>query len=152
MPARRVRVIAALTLLFPASLRADDAAQRVEELLAAACPAGGPGGVVAVARDGKLLALATRGVRDVERPDPITKDTRFGVASTSKMFTAACVFDLARSGKLSLDRVRKHVPELPACTDGVPPVPRREARRGRARELVRDRHALAGRSGRRSLP
>lgn len=62
------------------------------------------------------------GVRN-EAGDPVTGDTRFGIASITKSFTALAILQLASQGKLSVsDPVTKYLPELRAFTAGTPTV------------------------------
>lgn len=84
----------------------------IEELLAELAPAAGVvGATVAVAR-GDELTMATYGSSDAQGT-PVTADTRFQIASVTKLLTATAVSRLADRGALSLDDpVSKHVKEL----------------------------------------
>ncbi|HWO23134.1 MAG TPA: serine hydrolase domain-containing protein [Kofleriaceae bacterium] len=74
----------------------------------------GPGCAVAVVVRGKVVHAKGYGMADLERDVPITPDTVFDIASTSKQLTAAVILLLAADGKLQLDDdIRKYVPELP---------------------------------------
>ncbi len=53
----------------------------------------GPGGAVAVLKEGKLFASRTWGWADVERRLPFTPQTLFRVCSISKQFTCAAMLD-----------------------------------------------------------
>ena len=77
-----------------------------------------PGCAVAAMKDGKILYERGYGMADLDHNVPITPVTVFHVASMSKQFTAAVIVMLAQERKLSLDDVRKYVPELPDF--GVP--------------------------------
>ena len=46
-----------------------------------------PGAAVAVLRDNEVLHLQGHGLRDVEQNLPVTKHTRFPIASMTKAFT-----------------------------------------------------------------
>ncbi len=115
---RRI-VFAILTLL--ALLRiamsaqaADVPTDAVDKIFAPWDKTTSPGMVVAVIRDGETIFQRGYGMANLEHDVPISPDTVFYIASTSKQFTAACVALLVRQGKISLDdEVRKHVPELP---------------------------------------
>lgn len=73
-----------------------------------------PGCALGVIRNGRFIYKRGYGMASLEHGVPITPDSAFGVASTSKQFTAACVALLARRGKLSLDdKLQKHIPEIP---------------------------------------
>ena len=60
-------------------------------------------GVVAVAANGRNVYARAAGLADRERGAPNTLDTRFGIASMGKMFTAVAILQLAQAGKLDLD-------------------------------------------------
>ncbi|WP_419185785.1 serine hydrolase domain-containing protein [Rohdeia mirabilis] len=91
----------------------------------------GPGLAAAVWRDGELVYAVGRGLADLERGVPITADSRFRIASTSKQFTAAAILLLVEDGALDLETpVHELIDELPAFE---PP--------------VRVRHLVAHQSG-----
>lgn len=72
---------------------------------------GVPGVAVAVVRDDEVIYLKGHGVRELGRPEPVTPDTLFPIASCTKGFTTAAMAMLADEGKLDWDDpVRKHVP------------------------------------------
>jgi D-alanyl-D-alanine carboxypeptidase len=72
-------------------------------------------GVVLVIRDGRPLLRRACGFANRERSVPNTPETAFELASTSKMFTAVAVAQLAERGLLSFsDPVSKLLPDLPA--------------------------------------
>ncbi len=92
---------------------ADERSDRVDKLFSA-WDGESPGAAVAISQGDNLLYFATFGLRNIESGEPITRDTRFNLASASKQFTAACVADLAHRGQLDLnDDVRKYITELP---------------------------------------
>jgi CubicO group peptidase (beta-lactamase class C family) len=69
-----------------------------------------PGASVAVVRNDEVVYLKGFGVRDRERPEPVTPDTLFAIGSTTKAFTTTAMAVLADEGKLDWDdTVRKHV-------------------------------------------
>lgn len=63
-----------------------------------------PGMAVAIVKDGQVVQARGYGVRDAVTNAPMTKDTRFPIASMTKAFTSFTVGLLADDGKLSLDR------------------------------------------------
>jgi len=60
-------------------------------------------GVALVVRGAKEVYSLVRGVAVAERNEPMTRATRLGTASGSKLFTAVAVLQLAQAGELSLD-------------------------------------------------
>lgn len=60
-------------------------------------------GVVMVGRRGRTRWSRAFGWADVEAKVPLTVDTRFGVGSISKWFTAVTVLKLVEQGRLTLD-------------------------------------------------
>jgi CubicO group peptidase (beta-lactamase class C family) len=70
-----------------------------------------PGVAVAIVKDGKATYLKGHGVRRLGRPEPVTPDTLFPIASCTKAFTTAAMAVLADEGKMAWDDpVRKHLP------------------------------------------
>lgn len=79
-----------------------------------------PGCAVGVSRNGTVLLERGYGMADLESGRPITPETIFESGSVAKQFVAATVVLLSQEGKLSLDdRLRRHVPELPAWADSI---------------------------------
>lgn len=64
---------------------------------------GVPGGAYAMVRDGQIVKLGSYGVRDADRPEPVTPETVFRVASVSKTFAAQLTAMLVEDGLLSWD-------------------------------------------------
>jgi len=74
----------------------------------------GPGCVLSIMKDGSMLYQNGYGLANIEHNIPITPDTVFRIASTSKQFTAMSTIILAEEGKISLDDdIRKYLPEMP---------------------------------------
>ena len=80
----------------------------------------GPGGVVVVVDDGRVIHNGRYGLADVKHNTAFTDETIFDLASTSKAFTAMSVLILCQRGKLKLDDdartiltelKKKHYPE-----------------------------------------
>lgn len=70
-----------------------------------------PGAAVAIIENGRIVHVKGYGVRAVGQPEPVTPDTLFEIASTTKAFTALTVALLADDGKLDWDDpVRRHYP------------------------------------------
>ncbi|HUR49960.1 MAG TPA: serine hydrolase domain-containing protein [Acidimicrobiales bacterium] len=73
----------------------------------------GPGCCLGIYVDGQVVLAQGFGLANLEHRVPITPDTVFDLASTSKQFTAASVLLLAEDGALGLDDdVRKYFPEF----------------------------------------
>jgi CubicO group peptidase (beta-lactamase class C family) len=71
-------------------------------------------GVAAVRQNGKEIFTLVKGVADVGRDVKVSRATRFGMASGSKMFTATGILQLAQAGKLSLnDPLSKYLAAFP---------------------------------------
>lgn len=90
-----------------------DEVKQVDSLFEAWDAAENPGCALAIVKDGELVYARGYGAADLEHEAPITADTVFRIASTSKQFTAACIHLLAQDGKLKFDDdVREWIPEL----------------------------------------
>lgn len=80
-----------------------------------------PGAAIAVVQDDKVVLLKAYGTKEAGGKEPVTPDTLFEIASTSKAFTSTALAMLASDGKLTFDDpVRKHVPYFrmsDACAD-----------------------------------
>ena len=93
------------------------------------------GGIVMIARHGKVVHLKSHGMMDIESQKPMRDDAVIRIYSMSKAITTAAALILCDDGKLSLDDpVSKHLPELKNC-----PVQGKEGPITPAREMtVRD--------------
>ncbi len=73
-----------------------------------------PGCALGIVHHGELVYFRGYGRANLDYGLPITSQTVFDIASTSKQFTAACIALLMEQGHLALDDdVRRHLPELP---------------------------------------
>ncbi len=73
-----------------------------------------PGMSVAVIRDGEIVWSEAFGVANLETGARVTRDTRFRLASLSKLFAADIAAMLAEEGALDLDEdIRAYVPAFP---------------------------------------
>jgi CubicO group peptidase (beta-lactamase class C family) len=69
-----------------------------------------PGTAIAIVRDDQVIYLKGFGVTEVGKPEPVTPDTLFPLASCTKAFTTTAMAMLADEGKLDWDdHVRKHL-------------------------------------------
>lgn len=72
-----------------------------------------PGGVVLVARHGKVAYLKSFGKKDVASDTPMTSDTIFRIYSMSKAITSAAAMILVDEGRIDLDDpIAKYIPEF----------------------------------------
>ncbi len=62
-----------------------------------------PGIGLAIVKDGKVLIAKGYGVRTMNDPTPVNAETRFGIASNTKAFTATALALLVEEGKLEWD-------------------------------------------------
>ena len=70
-----------------------------------------PGAAIGIVRNDRVVYLQGYGTKELGGTDPITADTLFQIASTTKAFTSTALAMLATDQKLSFDDpVRKHVP------------------------------------------
>ena len=84
--------------------------QKMEELIKEDRLAGG---IVVVARKGKVVHFGTYGKRDRENNLPVEKDTIFRIYSMTKAITSVAALMLSEEGKLNLDDpLSKHFPSL----------------------------------------
>ena len=71
------------------------------------------GGIVVVARKGKVVHFGTYGKRDLENNLPVEKDTIFRIYSMTKAITSVAALMLNEEGKLNLkDPLSKYFPSL----------------------------------------
>jgi len=87
---------------------------KVDALFAQWDKSDSPGCALGVIKDGSFIYKRGYGMANLDYNIPISPNTSFYIASTSKQFTAASIALLAREGKISLDDdVRKYLPEIP---------------------------------------
>lgn len=65
---------------------------------------GMPGMSIAISKNGKMIYKKGYGIGDQEAPSNVTTDSRFRMASVSKLLTSAAVLKLVQNGSLSLDQ------------------------------------------------
>jgi len=71
------------------------------------------GGVIVVARRGKVVQFETCGMMDIKAEKPMKRDTIFRIYSMSKPITSVAAMILYEEGKLKLDDpVSKYIPEF----------------------------------------
>jgi CubicO group peptidase (beta-lactamase class C family) len=62
-----------------------------------------PGLQAAVVKQGRIVMLVSCGIADITFDQPVTRTTRFQLASATKPFTGVAVMQLVEEGKLKLD-------------------------------------------------
>lgn len=74
----------------------------------------GPGGVVLVGKEGKIIYQQAFGKADLETDVAMRPEQVFRIGSITKQFTACAIMKLAEEGRLSLqDDIRKFIPDYP---------------------------------------
>jgi CubicO group peptidase (beta-lactamase class C family) len=72
-----------------------------------------PGLALAIVRDGKVIVAKGYGVRKLGESTPVDAQTRFGIASNTKAFTATALGMLVEEGKIEWDApVIRYLPEF----------------------------------------
>jgi CubicO group peptidase (beta-lactamase class C family) len=70
-----------------------------------------PGLSVAIVKDGRVVLAKGYGVRRMGDPTPVDAQTRFGIASNTKLFTATAIAILVEEGKVDWDApVSRYLP------------------------------------------
>jgi CubicO group peptidase (beta-lactamase class C family) len=88
--------------------------EKVDKLFAQWDKPDSPGCALGVIKDGKFVYKRGYGSANLDYNTPLTSESVFYIASTSKQFTAASILLLVRRGAISLDDdIRKYFPELP---------------------------------------
>jgi CubicO group peptidase (beta-lactamase class C family) len=88
--------------------------QRIDDYIQRQVEVNGFNGTVLVAKDNRILFSKAYGLADREWEVPNTTDTKFSLASVSKIFTAICILQLAEKGHLSVDdKLSKFFPSYP---------------------------------------
>lgn len=116
---RKITVALASVLLLLAATAAR--ADRLDEIIRAEMERRHiPGASVAVIRNNRVVLERGYGLANVERSFRATPRTKFQIASTTKVFTAAAVMLLVEDGKLSLDeRAARHLAWLPQKYESI---------------------------------
>jgi serine beta-lactamase-like protein LACTB len=73
----------------------------------------------AIVHGDQLVFADYLGLADVEFDVPVDSNTKFGIASITKLYTAVALLQLRAQGQLALDDiVQKHVPDFPKKSEG----------------------------------
>ena len=79
-----------------------------------------PGAAIAVVREGKVLSETVLGSASLQLAVPIQRDTKFQLASVTKVFTAIALLKLEQDGALRLeDPVSKYLSGLPSQWENI---------------------------------
>jgi serine beta-lactamase-like protein LACTB, mitochondrial len=69
---------------------------------------------------GRVVASWSLGFADLERRQPVTPRTRFGIASITKAFTGVALLQAREQGRIDLDApVQRYVPSFPVKPEGA---------------------------------
>jgi D-alanyl-D-alanine carboxypeptidase len=91
-----------------------DGLQAIRRLVSARADSGSFSGAVILAHCDSVILEIYAGTADRERSKPVTRDTRFRIASMTKMLTGVAVMQLVQGGKFSpADTIARLIPELP---------------------------------------
>lgn len=71
-----------------------------------------PGMAVTVVKDGKVVSAKGYGVKTLGQAAPVDDKTLFGIASNTKVFTAAAIGSLVDEGKMAVGRARHQIPAV----------------------------------------
>lgn len=97
-------------------------ATQIDQVLQQRCASGEIPGMVAMAASGEeILYQGAFGRRDLSKPQPMTPDSVFWIASMTKAITAAAAMQLVEQGRLALDQpIGRVLPEFaaPQVLDG----------------------------------
>ncbi|RBL90123.1 serine hydrolase domain-containing protein [Chitinophaga flava] len=100
-------------LILPLAVFSQSLQHRFDSVLQGYHQQGQLEGTVLVARQGKIVYTGQFGYANRQFKVPVTADTRFPIASISKMYTAIMVLQLQEEKKLDIDQpVSAYVPEL----------------------------------------
>src|SRR4051794_30303711 len=106
----RIRLLA-LCLLLSVGARGADLAAIDAYCRKAVADWNTPGLAIAIVQDDRVVLTRGFGVREFNKPEPVTENTLFAIASNSKAFTAAGVAILVNQKKLKWDdRVQVTLP------------------------------------------
>jgi CubicO group peptidase (beta-lactamase class C family) len=88
--------------------------EKVDKLFAQWDKPDSPGCALGVIKDGKFIYKRGYGSANLDYNEPLSPESVFEIASSSKQFTGASILFLVRRGVISLDDdIHKYFPELP---------------------------------------
>jgi CubicO group peptidase (beta-lactamase class C family) len=93
---------------------------RIDTIFSPLVQAGDPGLAVVVKKDGQILFAQGYGVRELNSPAKIGRETNFRLASFTKQFTAMAIMLLVHDGKLRYeDHLSNFFPDFPAYGQSI---------------------------------
>lgn len=79
-----------------------------------------PGLAIAITRNAEIVKLKGYGLANLEWDQPVTPNTVFPLASSTKLFTGIALMVLVEEGKLRLDdKIAKYLPEAPLAWQAI---------------------------------
>lgn len=94
--------------------------KRIDSALSPIVKPNEPGFSIGVVKNGKFIYKKGFGLADVETKRKNTAETPFNIGSTSKEFTAACIYILVQQGKLkTTDKLSKYFKGWPKYADSI---------------------------------
>lgn len=74
-----------------------------------------PGFSIGIVENGELIYIKGVGLSNIEKHIQNSGNSIFSIASIGKQLTSACIWNLVKEGKISLnDDIRKYIPEFPS--------------------------------------
>ena len=106
------------------------------------------GAVTLVARKGRVVHFEAQGLKDLESKQPMTKDTLFRMASSTKPVTGVAIMMMIEEGKVRLnDPVSKFIPEFKGMKVAVQREPEAEVQLVPAEREITIRDLMTHTSG-----
>ncbi len=92
-----------------------------DKLIASESKSAEPGGVILIAKKGRVIYRKPFGIANMELDVPMKENMVFHIGSLTKQITAVAILQLMEQGKLSLqDDIRKYLPVTSHCPTPLP--------------------------------
>src|SRR5262249_41174304 len=110
-------IVSPFLFVLPSMLRADE----IDDYVKAQMEKNHiPGLAIAITRNAEIIKLQGYGLANLEWEQPVTPDTVFPLASSTKPFTGIALMSLVEEGKLKLDdKIAKYLPEAPVAWQAI---------------------------------
>lgn len=106
-------VLLAVYFTYATAISQNDKLKKVDSIIASTIQLKGPGIMVGIVKEGKIVYEKYRGLANIEHQVKISEKTKSNIASTAKQFTALMILQLSLEEKLSLeDDVRKYLTSI----------------------------------------